>query len=292
MIFYSVDLNKYLSIIFHSNILLGDNTMEKLLKAVIDISKKAGEEILKVYNGDISIEYKDDDSPLTEADKRAHKTIETSLKEISDFPILSEEGKDIPFEKRKNWEYFWLVDPLDGTKEFIKRNGEFTVNIALIYRNKPVFGVVYAPAIDALYYGGSNIGAFKIEKGIETKLPEKRENSPKITVVASKSHLNEETKEFIDMLKSKFDKVETVSIGSSLKFCLVAEGVADIYPRIAPTMEWDTAAAHAILNGAGGKVVKYKNERVLSKVRELPELVYNKENLLNPHFIAFREDVF
>ncbi len=266
--------------------------MEKLLKAVIDISKKAGEEILKVYNGDISIEYKDDNSPLTEADKRAHKTIETSLKEISEFPILSEEGKDIPFEKRKNWEYFWLVDPLDGTKEFIKRNGEFTVNIALIYKNKPVFGVVYAPAIDALYYGGSNIGAFKIEKGIETKLPEKRENSPKITVVASKSHLNEETKEFIDMLKIKFGKVETVSIGSSLKFCLVAEGVADIYPRIAPTMEWDTAAAHAVLNGIGGKVVKYESRMVLDKIGELPELVYNKENLLNPHLIAFREDVF
>ena len=266
--------------------------MEKLLKAVIDISRKAGEEILKVYNGDISVEYKDDKSPLTEADKRSHSVIEKSLKEVSNFPILSEEGKNISYNERKNWEYFWLVDPLDGTKEFIKRNGEFTVNIALVHRNRPVFGVVYAPALDTLYYGGEGIGSFKVERGSEKKLPLKEDKDSKITVVASKSHLNEETKEFINMLKEKFNKVETVSVGSSLKFCLVAEGIADIYPRIAPTMEWDTAAAHAVLNGTGGKVVRYENIDTLEELKELPELIYNKENLLNPYFVAFREDVF
>ncbi len=268
--------------------------MKKNLESLIQIAKKAGDEILKIYNTDFSVEYKDDKSPLTIADKNAHKVIEKGLKEISDYPILSEEGKDIPYEERKNWEYFWMVDPLDGTKEFIKKNGEFTVNIALIHKNKPVLGVVYAPAIDVLYYGGENIGAYKIENNTKTNLTNNQLTKPNnsLTVVASKSHLNEETKEFIDMLKKHYDNVDTTSIGSSLKICLVAEGKADIYPRIAPTMEWDTAAAHAVLNAVGGKMVKYEKTQSLKEIKKLPELKYNKENLLNSYFIALRSDVF
>lgn len=268
---------------------------EVLLKEVINIAKKAGKEILDVYNLSIDVEYKEDKSPLTEADKRAHKVIEKGLKKISDYPILSEEGKNIPFEERKNWEYFWLVDPLDGTKEFIKRNGEFTVNIALIYKNKPVFGVVYAPAINVLYYGGKDIGAYKIENSKIIDLNEDRNkisSNNQLTVVASKSHLNEETKNFIEMLEKYFKEIETVSIGSSLKICLLAEGKADIYPRIAPTMEWDTAAAHVVLNAAGGKMVKYVNIENLEELKNMPELIYNKENLLNPYFVAFKANVF
>jgi len=270
-----------------------NKSIEYMTKEIINIVKKAGKEILEVYNKDIDIEYKDDKSPLTEADKRAHSIIEKELKKISNFPILSEEGKNIPYEIRKNWEYFWMVDPLDGTKEFIKKNGEFTVNIALIYKSKPILGVVYAPAIDILYYGGEKIGAYKVENGKTIKLnPVKTEKNSYLTVIASKSHLNEETKEFIKIIENHFNNVETISIGSSLKICLVAEGKADIYPRIAPTMEWDTAAAHAVLSASGGKMVKYKKTQNLKEIKNLPELEYNKENLLNPYFIALRSDVF
>jgi 3'(2'), 5'-bisphosphate nucleotidase len=269
--------------------------MKDLANELIKISRDAGKEILNIYSSYITVEYKEDRTPLTEADKRSHHVITEGLKKISSYPVLSEEGKSIPYQERKKWEYFWMVDPLDGTKEFIKRNGEFTVNIALIHNNRPILGVVYAPAIDTLYYGGIDIGAYKVQDNKTTDLNsiKQTQNNPKsITVVASKSHLNEETKEFIKMLENFYDNVKTASIGSSLKICLLAEKKADIYPRIAPTMEWDTAAAHAVLNATGGKMVKYEKVSFLKELENLPELEYNKENLLNPHFIAIRSDVF
>jgi len=277
----------------HKAVKYGLVSMEKVTE-IIEIAYEAGEGILEIYKtmNSVEVEYKEDKSPLTEADKKAHSIIENRLKKVFDYPILSEEGKEVPYEKRRRWKYFWLVDPLDGTKEFIKRNGEFTVNIALIHNQKPVLGVVYAPALNLLYYGEVGKGGYKIENGKKEKLSinyEKEKN--KITVVASKSHLNEETSDFIEGLKNYYSNVETVSIGSSLKICLLAEGKADIYPRIAPTMEWDTAAAHAVLNSAGGKIVQYKNVP-FSEIRRLPELLYNKENLLNPYFVAFRKDAF
>ncbi len=277
---------------------------------VLEIAKKAGKEVLKIYNKEFDIEYKDDKSPLTEADKASHQIIDYGLKMLDNkliqnpkssiqnfhIPILSEEGKDIPYEERKKWEYFWMIDPLDGTKEFIKKNGEFTINIALIHKNKPIFGVVYAPVLDWLYFNDNN-NAYKIEKGTIFKLPMQNPTS-KIqnqiyTIVASKSHLNEETKKFIDNLKSKIQnsksKIKFISIGSSLKLCLVAEGKADIYPRLAPTMEWDTAAADAIVRKAGKNVYIYNPKSIIQNLEsdiEIQLLTYNKSNLLNPWFVV------
>jgi len=264
-----------------------------MIEDIIKIVKSAGREILDVYNNEnLNISYKEDKSPLTEADKRAHQIIKEGLSKISNYPILSEEGREIPYKERKNWEYFWLVDPLDGTKEFIKRNGEFTVNVALIHKNKPILGVVYAPAIDVLYYGQQGEGSYKVEGREKRKLPMVNEiDKGNISVVASKSHLNEKTKNFIKDLEKVFSNINTVSIGSSLKICLLAEGKADIYPRIAPTMEWDTAAAHSILNAVGGKIVQYSDNTPITLLNNLPEITYNKENLLNPYFVAFRKDV-
>jgi len=249
------------------------NNFEFNIEDILEIAKKAGEEVLKIYNKDFEVEYKDDKSPLTLADKTSHNIITKGLKKYN-LPILSEEGKNIPYEKRKEWELFWMIDPLDGTKEFIKKNGEFTINIALIYKNEPVFGVVYAPVLDWMYFN-DNKNAYKIENDKLIKLPLKKDNN-KFIIVASRSHLNEETKKFIDSIKTDKEK-EFISIGSSLKLCLVAEGKADIYPRLAPTMEWDTAAADAIVRKAGKKVYQFENNLSLK---------YNKENLLNPYFIV------
>ncbi len=262
---------------------------EEVISKLINISKKAGEAILEVYNSEIDVQYKQDKSPVTEADRRSHDIIFEELKSIyRDIPILSEEGRDIPYQERKNWEYFWLVDPLDGTKEFIGKRGEFTVNIALINKDRPVFGIVYAPAIDQLYYGGREFGSYKVENGRKEKLEKRPVKKEEITVVASRSHMNKETEDFIESLKRFFKNVKTTSIGSSLKICLLSEGKADIYPRLGPTMEWDTAAAHAILNGIGGRIVVYSGQKSLRELEESDELIYNKENLLNPYFIAYR----
>lgn len=243
------------------------------------IAKSAGELIMEVYEKDFSVDYKDDKSPLTEADSVANTYICKELQVITpDIPILSEENKAVPYEKRKDWKCFWLVDPLDGTKEFIKKNGEFTVNIALIENGKPVMGVVYAPALNLLYFTKQGEGAFRIdESGNNDRLPIGANESGKIRVVASRSHMSDETKEYIENLKTDNKEVELVSKGSSLKICLVAEGSADVYPRLGPTMEWDTGAAHAIVNYAKGEIVQYGNN--------LP-LVYNKENLVNPWFVV------
>ena len=250
--------------------------IKKYIPLIIDAARDAGIKILEVYNSeDFGVEEKGDHSPLTKADQLAHQTIVEKLKE-TELPILSEEGAKIPYEERKEWEYFWMVDPLDGTKEFIKKNGEFTVNIALIHNQKPILGVVYAPVLDKLYFGGEGIGAFKSENmdpQVELKIIE-NENGAK-RIVASRSHLNEETKKYIEQYKD----AETVSMGSSLKFMLIADSEADIYPRFAPTMEWDTAAANAVLRGLNIEVINMEDNMPLR---------YNKENLLNPHFKVSR----
>ncbi len=268
-----------------------------ILDDVIKIAKMAGEIILDIYNSNFNISYKKNNSPVTTADRKANEFIKKKLLTILDIPVLSEEEQYIPFLERKNWELFWLIDPLDGTKEFINGEKDFTVNIALIYKNSPILGVVYAPALDLLYYGGKNIGSFKIDQKKKSKLcvsnMEKKQNSmKKLSVVTSKSHLNLETKNFIEILKMYYNEVQTVSIGSSLKFCLIADGKADIYPRLAPTMEWDTAAAHSILKGVQGKIVEYRNVNSLNDLKFLPELIYNKKNLLNPPFLAFKNGKF
>jgi len=248
-----------------------------LLPIAIHAAEQACKEILDVYNsGDFQAEVKGDNSPLTIADKRAHYKIAEILKPTN-LPLLSEEGKEVPYSERKNWEYFWMVDPLDGTKEFLKRNGEFTVNIALIHKNKPVLGVVAVPATGEIFYGAIGVGAFLKHNGKEQKLEHKKTadlKSSGLRVVASRSHMNEDTEKFINSLKDP----GLVSSGSSLKFMLLINGKADVYPRYAPTMEWDTAAAHAVVNSAGVKVLQSNSE---------DELVYNKENLLNPYFICY-----
>ena len=235
------------------------------IKAAIEASK----DILTIYQSDdFEIENKKDNSPLTKADKAAHKIISSILQE-SKIPILSEEGKSIPYETRKYWNKLWIVDPIDGTKEFIKRNGEFTVNIALIENNKPVIGVILAPDSGVLYFSEKNIGAFKSTTNLDyfnpenllaeaLPLPLNHENKV-YTVVASRSHLSKETEAYVENLRTKHGEVKFISIGSSLKLCMVAEGKADCYPRFAPTMEWDTAAGQAICEAAGFQVIDFKN---------------------------------
>jgi 3'(2'), 5'-bisphosphate nucleotidase len=249
--------------------------VEKYLPKAIEAAQLACAEILEVYNSnDFQAEAKGDNSPLTLADRKAHKIIVKVL-EPTGLPVLSEEGKSIPYEERKNWEYFWLVDPLDGTKEFIKRNGEFTVNIALIHKSTPILGVVAVPVTGEVFYSSSS-GAFLVHDGKTTAIRKRQPieiSQPGLRVVASRSHMDQETTDFIQKLKEP----GLVSKGSSLKFMLLANGQADIYPRFAPTMEWDTAAAHAIVNQVGMKVFQKGSDQ---------ELQYNKPDLLNPHFLV------
>ena len=263
-----------------------------LTEKAVYASLKAGHEILKIYNDktmDFQVEKKADNSPLTIADKTAHNTIINALKD-SDLPILSEEGREIDFNERKNWEYFWLIDPLDGTKEFIKKNGEFTVNIALINGNTPVLGVIYAPVIDALYFTLDN-SSYKYETGTYVDIENfnfkkifsnsiKIESIPqnkKYTIIATRSHKTKELEDFVAQAKKKYGDLDLISAGSSLKFCKLAEGHAHIYPRLGPTMEWDTGAGHVICEKAGCLIKKYGSE---------DNLIYNKENLRNPNFIV------
>jgi len=244
------------------------------LDKITEIAQEAGDAIMQIYNTDFAVEYKDDKSPLTEADTKANKIICDALTALyPDIPLMSEENKEVAYDERKEWEYYWCIDPIDGTKEFIKKNGEFTVNIALIYKNTPVLGVVYAPAIGEMYRAKQGMGAFKNGQ----KLPLHVNTAPeeKLFVVASKSHLSKETQDFIDALETK--EIEQVSKGSSLKLCMVAEGSADIYPRLAPTMEWDTAAADAIVREAGKMTYQFDNNT---------KVIYNKEDLLNPWFVV------
>lgn len=265
---------------------MANNQFSSLLPSVIDIAQQAGDAIMAIYEKDFSIYEKDDKSPLTEADLAAHKIIVAALAELSDFPILSEESADIAWSERQSWQTYWLVDPLDGTKEFIKKNGEFTVNIALIHNGSPEMGVVYAPALNTTYAGAAGDGATKIEKsGEQTPLaPRSTKEADLIKVVGSRSHQSPEIKDFLEALNANS---ELVAMGSSLKLCLIAEGAAHLYPRLGPTSEWDTAAAHAVVKAAGGKVtVMQKNESDVWADSE-EELRYNqKESILNPYFLV------
>lgn len=241
---------------------------------IVTIAKKAGDTIMEIYARDFTVEYKDDKSPLTEADLASNNVIIKALEKY-DIPIMSEEGKEISYEDRKDWEYYWCIDPIDGTKEFIKKNDEFTVNIALIHKDTPVLGVVYAPALNEMYYAKQGEGAFKNNVKLPLKINETPEKS--LIVVASKSHLSEETQAFIDKVAKTTQNITQQSRGSSLKLVMVAEGEADIYPRLAPTMEWDTAAADAIVRESGKMTYQFEDDS---------PMVYNKSNLLNPWFIV------
>ena len=272
----------------------------------------AGAAILDVYRSpDFEVEEKTDKSPLTLADRRSHEVIVNYLAKF-DIPILSEEGRDIPYPERNKWDTYWLIDPLDGTKEFIKKNGEFTVNIAMIRHNKPVAGVIYVPDRDTLYFASTGIGAYKADAhqitgllveqeerpdqsagssdsgnvqrlkdiiGKSTSLPIDTSTNRPYTIAGSRSHATPELEAVVEKKRREHGEVEFISAGSSLKLCLVAEGRADIYPRTGPTMEWDTAAGQAVVECSGGKVYQYDTEEPLD---------YNKENLLNPWFVVVR----
>lgn len=265
---------------------------ESLVITILKTAFKAGKAIMDVYREPFGFELKSDNSPLTIADKRAHTIIAGALSETN-IPLLSEEGSQTKYEDRKNWTEYWLVDPLDGTKEFIRKNGDFTVNIALIRNQQPLFGVVYAP-VPGFMYWGSPSGSFRLNVGqadefdfdnfarIETqadRLPCVAEPTG-FVVLGSRSHMNTETEAFISDLRHSHPDLSFISRGSSLKFCTLAEGGADVYPRFGPTMEWDTAAGHAVAFFAGCSVVQATNG--------LP-VEYNKPSLLNPFFIATRK---
>ncbi len=270
--------------------------LERLHKALRACIVEAGHAILEVYDTNFTVESKTDDSPITEADRRAHAVIKDGLASVDvqgwqDLPFLSEEGVHTPYKARKTWKRFWLVDPLDGTKEFVNRNGEFTVNIALIEDGLPAAGWVYVPVSDVLYWGIVGKGAFKKEADgpavpLRDTLSGARDAATKheplrpgpLTIVASRSHLNEETKRYIESVQKRTGRnAVTVQAGSSLKLCRIAEGSADLYPRFGPTMEWDTAAAHGVCLAAGCSVLDVSTGR---------EMRYNKEDLHNHHFIA------
>ncbi len=254
---------------------------------------------MEVYaSSDFAVEKKADDSPLTLADKRSHEVITGYLNQTG-IPILSEEGRSIPYAERRRWEVLWIIDPLDGTKEFIKKNGEFTVNIALVEKGAPVFGVVFIPARAVLYFGAQKMGAYKIDAPEQlaaigegrpqsvddilspaTRLPVDTAPHDCLTIVGSRSHLTDAVKTFVEKKRAEYGEVAFVSAGSSLKICLVAEGAADLYPRLGPTMEWDIAAGHAVAENAGARFYCFESG---------DNMVYNRENLLNPWFVVERK---
>lgn len=262
--------------------------VNKFLEIGIEAALKAGEAIMKIYDTSFEVEIKADNSPLTLADKEAN-TIINSFLEQTNLPVISEENKQIPYSIRKKWDTCWVVDPVDGTKEFIKRNGEFTVNIALVHHKKPILGVIYVPAETTLYFANTlDQEAFKAKLSThQTTVKEvyrtaellqtKINDATTVRVVGSRSHINTETLDFVNNLKNSGKQVNIVSKGSSLKFCLVAEDKADVYPRYAPTMEWDTAAGQAICYATGIAVISQDTKK---------PLLYNKENLLNPWFVV------
>ena len=259
--------------------------MQTLLIAAVKAALAAGTEILMVYDTNFDVEQKKDDSPLTQADKNANEVINEYLKS-TEIPIISKENRQLDYAERKDWSRCWIVDPLDGTKEFIKRNGEFTVNIALVENGNPVLGVIYVPVSKELYFTSADGKTSKkiiissendpVEEILKNAKEIKPSKASVVKIVGSRSHLNEETKNFIAEI-AKQNEVEIVSKGSSLKFCLVAEGLAQLYPRFAPTMEWDTAAGHAICNAVGVSVIDQTTEK---------NMQYNKPNLLNNYFLV------
>jgi 3'(2'), 5'-bisphosphate nucleotidase len=256
--------------------------LSALLPDINRIAKQAGDKIMEVYKNGFDIETKSDDSPVTTADLAANAHIEKALKKLSPlFPLLSEESATQSFEERAARETYWLVDPLDGTKEFIKRRDSFTVNIALIHHNKPILGVVYAPALDVLYFACKGAGCFK-QKGDNDAVRIQARKMPATPVFAgSRSHAGKTLSKFLANVKAEMGDYELVSMGSSLKMCMVAEGSADLYPRLGLTSEWDTAAAHCIVEEAGGKLVQ----------TDMSPLLYNtKESLLNPFFFTIGDN--
>lgn len=271
-----------------------ENTKDLLCLAV-GAAVEAGRHIMTVYEApesDWEVERKADNSPLTRADREAHGAIARRLTAGADLPLLSEEGRHQPYDERSAWRRLWVVDPLDGTKEFLKRNGEFTVNIALVDEGRPVAGVIYVPATGTLYLGAEGLGAYRLDNyhdeatptwqsliGASRRLPLTDERTDYVVVV-SRSHLSADTESFIEQARLTHGDVRTVPSGSSIKICLVAEGTADVYPRLAPTMEWDTAAGHAIVRAAGGDIVEAESGTPLT---------YNKSDLLNPYFIVRRD---
>jgi 3'(2'), 5'-bisphosphate nucleotidase len=267
-------------------------TIHPYLSTALHIALEAGAAVLEVYGGDFSVENKPDDSPLTLADQRSHAIIASGLKPLG-IPVLSEEGKEIAYSRRKGWESLWIVDPLDGTKEFIKRNGEFTINIALVHCNRPILGVVYVPAQNRLYFAAKEVGAYRMAdedpagllnadmayflKTAEPINADRIDLSRPYTIVGSRSHATPELEAYVEKKRREYGRVDFVAAGSSLKFCRVAEGSADLYPRLGPTMEWDTAAGQAVAEAAGASVL----------VKDTAEpLLYNKEDLRNPWFIV------
>lgn len=276
--------------------MIGNRTI--WLHTAIKSAVAAGKAILEVYDSaDMGVEKKADDSPLTLADRRAHEIIMADLDGFG-IPLLSEEGRDIPYDERRQWQRMWIVDPLDGTKEFIKHNGEFTVNIALAEGGRPNLGVVFVPVADTLYFADLELGAFKIDAcrkigmgnkepggmdifeslvGQAVRLPLQQEKDRPFTIMGSRSHATPELEAYVEAMRHKYGRVDFISAGSSLKICLVAEGRADVYPRLGPTMEWDTAAGQAVAVASGAQVVRHDDGNVLA---------YNKESLLNPWFIV------
>jgi 3'(2'), 5'-bisphosphate nucleotidase len=272
----------------------------KCLVDAVGLALQAGEAILGVYGSDFEVQTKSDNSPLTLADQKSHGIIESGLSRHG-ITVLSEEGRDMPYKERKQWDTIWIVDPLDGTKEFVKRNGEFTVNIALIEQQYPVLGIVYAPVPDVLYFGSIEIGAYKVADGsrlrdrqgdekssdarldaliqVSQKLPCHSSAQRDYTIVGSRSHGTAELEAFVARKREEKGAVAFIQAGSSLKICLVAEGTADIYPRLGPTMEWDTAAGQAVAECAGARMFGYESRERLS---------YNKPDLLNPWFVVDR----
>ncbi len=264
--------------------------LDQLLSKAINCAIEAGQEIMNIYmTDDLGIAHKEDNSPLTKADLFAHEIISNTLAKTN-IPILSEEGKHAPFSERKQWSRLWIIDPIDGTKEFINRNGEFTINIALVENENPILGVIYAPAINTIYFAAKNIGSFKLnnisgnesaENLINNSISLPCQSPPEnFTIVASRSHSSKETDLFIKTLERQYGKIETKHVGSSLKLCMIAEGSAHIYPRFVPTMEWDIAAGHAICLFANSNVIDYKTDRPMT---------YNRENLQNNWFMASRQ---
>lgn len=253
----------------------------KLIEEICQIANKAAASILEIYNTDFAVENKQDRSPLTAADMAAHNTICMALANLTpDIPVLSEESSELPYAERRQWSRYWLVDPLDGTREFIKRNGEFTVNIALIENHRAIMGVIAVPVTGVYYYAAKSLGAFKKNAdGITESIKVKTSEINKITIAGSRSHGSEKQKAFINSLGG----AEIIAIGSSLKFCLVAEGTVDIYARFGLTSEWDTAAAQCIVEEAGGCVVDM----------DFKPIRYNtKESLLNPEFLVIADQSF
>jgi len=273
-----------------------------LLVPAIRTAVRAGEPILEVYRGELQVEYKDDRSPLTLADTRSHAVIAAGLADTG-IPVLSEEGRDIPFAERSRWRRLWVVDPLDGTKEFVKRLGEFTVNIALVEDGRPQLGAVFVPVANRLYFGALGEGAFRLDdpqtiaalrapgpageatealarlKAAAARLPLDTQDHSPFVIVGSRSHATPELHAFVEEKRRELGAVEFISAGSSLKYCLVAEGAADVYPRLGPTMEWDTAAGQAIVEAAGARLVRWDTGAPMT---------YNKQNLLNPFHVAHR----